>query len=137
MCADFFLLYCMVSLDLIKLSTTAKRSKLISKVLPQVAEYLKSFSDIKAQKKSTDLLKLVCCAVEVLCAAKGKKYKIDKKKLVFEIYDIVFIEDPLTPGEKLELDERIEFLHAEGLIKGVSTLRWVKKQALGLVFKKD
>lgn len=136
MCADFLLLYCMVSLDLIKLSTTAKRSKLISKVLPQVAEYLKSFSDIKAQKKSTDLLKLVCCAVEVLCAGK-KRLHVDKKRLVFEIYDVVFIEDPLTPLEKEELSERIEFLHAEGLIKGVSTLRWVKKQALGLVFKKD
>ena len=127
----------MVSLDLIKLSTSAKRSKLISKVLPQVTDFLKSFSDIKSQKKSNDLLKLVCCAVEVLCAAKGKRYKIDKKQLVFEIYDIVFIEDPLTPAEKVELDKGIEFLHSESLIKGVSTLRWAKKQALGLVFKKD
>lgn len=127
----------MVSLDLIKLSTSAKRSKLISKVLPQVAEFLKSFRDIKSQKKSNELLKVVTCCVEVLCAAKGKRYKIDKKQLVFEIYDIIFIEDPLTPAEKVELGEGIEFLHSENLIKGVSTLRWVKKQALGLVFKKD
>jgi hypothetical protein len=106
-------------------------------VLPQVAEFLKSFSDIRTQKRSSELLKLVCCAVEILCAAKGKRYKIDKKQLVVEIYDIVFIEDPLTPAEKVELGERIEFLHSEHLIKGVSHLRWLKKNAIALLFKKD
>lgn len=126
-----------ISLDLIKLSSAAKRSKLIAKVMPKVVEYIKSFSDINHLKVSPDLTKLICCAVEVLVATKGKKYKVDKKQLVVEIYDLVFIEDPLTPTQVDDLKQRIEFLHSEGLIKGVSTLRWVKKQALGLVFKKD
>jgi hypothetical protein len=62
-----------------------------------------------------------------MLAKKSKKYKINKKEVVFEVYKELFASKPLTEAEKEVLSRKVEYLHEKGLIHGVAFLRWASK----------
>ena len=122
--------------NLIKLSSALKRKKLIAKAVTEIKQFLEDIPDIDSFKTSDELASLVCNVVEYLLASKSKKYKIQKREVVLEIFDSIFVESPLTPQQRVELLKRIEFLHESNLIKPVSIARKIRKQFIPYLLKK-
>lgn len=121
---------------LVKFSSALKRKKLIQKAIAELQEFLKDLPDIDQFKNTDELAELCCNVVEYLLAGKAKKYKIDKREVVNQIYDQIFIDRPLTGEERMLLNKRIEFLHEHKLIKGISVVRVIRKGFLAWLQKK-
>lgn len=126
----------MEALQLIKFGSALKRKKKIAEAIALIHTFLSDIPDLKEFKNSDELTEIVTNVVETLMVKSAKKYKIDKKSVCFEIFDELFRESPLTAEEKNLLGKRIEFLHEKGLIKGVSTLKWITHHAWLFLKKK-
>lgn len=125
-----------MDLKLIQFSTAIKRKKLVAKTIAELKEFLSDLPDILQFKNSEELTEICCNAVEFVMSAKSKKYHIDKKQVVFEIYHEIFTEAPLTKEEMQMLGNRIDYLHEKGLITGVSFMRRLHKGAFSWLKKK-
>lgn len=123
-------------MDLIKFSSALKRKAKIAKSVQMLKEKLAEVPDLHQFRQSDELAELVCSCVEYLLSKKAKKYHIDKKQVVFDIYQELFQSHPLTLDEKDVLSKRIDYLHEKGLIKSISMLEWVGKGLLRWFLKK-
>jgi hypothetical protein len=123
-------------LDLIKFSSALKRKQKVAECIKALKEKLTEIPDIQAYRESDELCEIVCNVVEHLLAKKSKKYKINKKEVVFEVYKELFASKPLTEAEKEVLSKRIEYLHEKGLIHGVAFLKWASKGLVNWLLKK-
>ena len=123
-------------MDLIKFSSALKRKAKIAKSVKALKEKLVDIPDLHQFRQSDELCEIVCCCVEYLLGRKAKKYHIDKKVVVFEVYQELFQSQPLTLDEKETLSKRIDFLHEKGLIHSVSWIEWVGKGLLYFLKKK-
>ena len=126
----------MIDLNLLKFSSVIKRKKKIAEAIEMIKNFLKDIPDLDSFKNSDELCEIVTNVVEALLNKKAKKYRIDKKSVVFEIFDELFKEQPLTAQEKELLGKRIEFLHEKGLIKGISSLKIVSRHVLEWLLRK-
>lgn len=122
-------------MDLIKFSSALKRKQKVAETVKAMKEKLSEIPDLHTFRTSDELAEIVCCVVEHKLASKAKKYKIDKKAVVFDVYAELFASQPLTLDEKEALSRRIEFLHEKGLIHAVPLLTWVAKGLLAWVKK--
>lgn len=125
-----------MDLKLIQFSSAIKRKKLVARTIAELKQFLSDIPDLLQLKNSEELTEICCNAVEYVIAAKSKKYHIDKKQVVFEIYHEIFTDAPLTKEEMLMLGNRIEYLHEKGLITGVSFVRLVRKGLFSWLKKK-
>jgi uncharacterized coiled-coil DUF342 family protein len=123
-------------MDLIKFSSALKRKQKISQCVQALKEKLAEIPDLHQFRNTDELAEIVTCSVECLLSKKAKKYKIDKKAVVFDIYAELFQNQPLTPDERENLSKRIEFLHEKGLIHAVPIVRWVSRGVLNWLKKK-
>ncbi len=123
-------------MDLIKFSSALKRKQKVSECVKALKEKLSEIPDLHTFRQSDELCEIICCEVEELLSKKAKKYKIDKKQVVFEVYQELFASAPLTMEEKEVLSKRIEFLHEKGLIIAVPLIKWVSKGFLNWLKKK-
>lgn len=94
-----------------------KRNEVKGKITTRIQEL--GLVDVK-YKTDSELLSLICSLVEHLVS---RKDKIDKKVLVIEIIDSLFL---LSDNEKSVLCNNIEFLHSNSLIKKVSYYKLFK-----------
>ena len=123
-------------LDLIKFSSALKRKKKVADCVKALKDKLSEIPDLVSFRESDELCEIVCNVVENLLAKKAKKYKINKKEVVFEVYKELFPKHPLTDAEKESLSKRIEYLHEKGLIHGVPFLKWAGKGVVNWLLKK-
>ena len=123
-------------LDLIKFSSALKRKKKVADCVKALKDKLAEIPDLGSFRESDELCEIVCNVVENLLAKKAKKYKINKKEVVFEVYKELFPKQPLSEAEKETLSKRIEYLHEKGLIHGVPFLKWAGKGVLNWLLKK-
>lgn len=123
-------------MDLIKFSSALKRKQKVAECVKALKEKLGEIPDLHTFRQSDELCEIVCCVVEQLLARKAKKYRIDKKQVVFEVYQELFMSAPLTADEKELLSKRIEYLHEKGLIHAVPFLKWASKGVLNWLSKK-
>jgi hypothetical protein len=82
------------------------------------------------KKFEIGFLERVCCLVEALCK---KKYKADKKDIVYKVFQRIF--NQFTDQDKKKIGEDIEHLHSRGLIKAVGTGKKLLRFALSFVKK--
>ena len=123
-------------LDLIKLSSALKRKKKVADCVKALKDKLAEIPDLATFRDSDELCDIVCNVVENLLAKKAKKYKINKKEVVFEVYKELFPKNPLSEAEKEGLSKRIEYLHEKGMIHGVPFLKWAGKGVANWLSKK-
>lgn len=123
-------------LDLIKLSSSLKRKKKVADCVKALKDKLAEIPDLATFRDSDELCDIVCNVIENLLAKKAKKYKINKKEVVFEVYKELFPTTPLNDAEREALSKRIEYLHEKGMIHGVPFLKWAGKGVANWLLKK-
>jgi hypothetical protein len=123
-------------MDLIKFSSALKRKQKVADCVKALKDKLSEIPDLAEFRQSDELVEIVCCVVENLLAKKAKKYKINKKDVVFEVYKELFHKQPLTEAEKEVLSKRIDYLHEKGLIHSVAFLEWAGKGIVQWLLKK-
>lgn len=123
-------------LDLIKLSSSLKRKKKVADCVKALKDKLAEIPDLATFRDSDELCDIVCNVIENLLAKKAKKYKINKKEVVFEVYKELFPTTPLNDAEREALSKRIEYLHEKGMIHGVPFLKWAGKGLVNWMSKK-
>lgn len=123
-------------MDLIKFSSTLKRKKMVAECVKALKDKLSEIPDLHTFRQSDELTEIICCVVEHLLSKKAKKYKIDKKAVVLDVYAELFASAPLSADEREIISKRIEFLHEKGLIKAVPIIKWVSKGFLNWLKKK-
>lgn len=94
----------------------AKVSKLINKILEKVSN-IPNYQD---HRNDMELLRMITIMIEHSVNNKGKKVKIDKADIVFQIYNKLF--DKITPNEINSIKSNIEYLHNNNHIKKVGCL---------------
>lgn len=79
--------------------------------------------------ESPEFVKLVCCALECcnVIQPENPMYKINKKDLVIRILKEMFPSKNNVPEYVERMEAFIQFIHNNGLIKGVSEIKKVKK----------
>jgi hypothetical protein len=97
----------------------AKVSKLVNKILEKVSN-IPNYQD---HRNDMELLRMITIMIEHSVNNKGKKVKIDKADIVFQIYNKLF--DKITPNEINSIKSNIEYLHNNGHIKKVGCLNVV------------
>lgn len=123
-------------LDLIKFSSALKRKQKVGDCVKALKEKLSEIPDLGTFRESDELCEIVCNVIENLLAKKAKKYKINKKEVVFDVYKELFPKQPLSDVEKEALSKRIDYLHEKGLIRGVAFIKWAGKGLLNWLLKK-
>jgi hypothetical protein len=94
----------------------AKVSKLVNKILEKVSN-IPNYQD---HRHDMELLRMITIMIEHSVNNKGKKVKIDKADIVFQIYNKLF--DKITPNEINSIKSNIEYLHNNNHIKKVGCL---------------
>lgn len=104
-----------------------------SEIKKSIVERLKTmFSNVQQYKYDNEFLLLTCSLIEYFVK---KKYNIDKKCLLIEIYNEVFL-GTLTTEDMEQIKNNIQFLFNNNKIKKLSYYRlfltsckeWVKKK---------
>lgn len=123
----------MTSLDLvIPVKNHLLKNLKVDEVKKQVIERIKKFPNYEQYKGDVEFLLLVCNMLEYLVV---KKDKIDKKQILIEIFNEVFM---LDESDKSVISQNIEFLWNNKKIKKQSYYRlfktaiteWIKKKFL-------
>jgi hypothetical protein len=107
----------------------AKRVK-IAKIVNKIVKLLEDIpsNEINEMRNHPDLIKYICNLVENL---NKKKYKPDKKKIVFDIMRRV-IPNFSANDEKI-VSDIIEFLHGNGDIKKIRIIKYLGKYGIGFL----
>jgi len=114
--------------SLVKPKNSLLQKQLYSKIFKDILTELSSFENYEQLKNDNEYVVMACNLSELLVDVQKKHFKslkIDKKKLIVDVYDSLF---NLTEEEKLNLEERIQFIYDNNLIKKISTSRLLKKK---------
>ena len=114
--------------SLVKPKNALLQKQLYSKIFKELFSQLASFENYETLKNDNEYVVMATNLLELLTDVQKKHFKslkIDKKKLVVDVYDSLF---NLTEEERLNLEERIQFIYDNGLIKKISTSRLLKKK---------
>lgn len=84
--------------------------RLVAKIVEKVGE----IPSHHEHKHNLELLKMVCVMIEHAIDNKGKKYKIDKKDIVFQVWAKLW--NTLNPGDIKSIEANIAFLWENGFI---------------------
>ncbi len=109
------------------------REQLI-KLQHDIVDHIKQLKNYGTLKFDTKLILDVCNIIENSKVIKKSKQKIDKKKVVIEIFDMVF--NTLDPDAKNTIGDIIDFLHVDGKIKVESYLKWISKILIRILLNK-
>ena len=118
---------------LIKPKNSLLQKQIYSKIFKELFVELSSFENISELKHDMEYLTLCCNMLELLVDAQKKHFKalqIDKKLLVVNLYTSLF---SLTDEERTSVEERIQFIYDNNMIKKVSVSRLLKKRWSKLV----
>jgi hypothetical protein len=107
-----------------------KRLK-IAKIVNAISKVLKELpqTDLNEMKTNPELIKYVCNLVENTIK---KKYTTDKKSIVLQILTSVI---SITEPDKKIVSDTIEFLHKNGDIRKINTIKLITKYTIGFVKK--
>jgi hypothetical protein len=123
------------SLKHVKKKNSLKKFSNESEIFKHIIEEVKSLENYQELKGNVDLIEYVCNLVEEYVNNKNKKgnNRVDKKQLVTRIFIQLF---NLSVADEIKvINNQIEFLHANNLIKGVSRVAKVGFFLLSLVKK--
>lgn len=107
----------MDQLNYVKLKNNLKHLDLEKQLITTIDQRIKSLPNHNELRLNPELILLVCNLVENAVFDKKTKLKVDKKALVVRVLHSVF---NYTEPDKKQVDQHIEFLHANGQIKKVS-----------------
>lgn len=108
------------------------RDKKKNEAINTIREHLESIPNYKDYKDDMEILLYVCMMVEHLIDnKKKKKYMIDKKEIVLNVYERVF-----GKIDKEIISKNIEFLHENGKIIKVSCLTILLKTIQDWIIRK-
>jgi hypothetical protein len=114
-------------IELIKPKNSLLVKQLYSKIFKALFQELSEFDMKKELYRDMEFISLACNLVEHLVDQQKKHLKalkVDKMKLVVDVFSIIY---ELNDKEKETLQEHIQFVFDNEMIKKVSTLRYVKK----------
>ena len=92
------------------LAKDAKINKLIAKIIEKVG----SIPNHNEYRMNLEMLTMVCCMIEHGINNKKEKKKIDKKDIVFQVYNRLW--NGMSPQNLKDLEANIEYLHENGQI---------------------
>ena len=120
-------------MSLVKTQNTLRTDEKKTKIKNLIISRAKEFELISQYKLNNEFLTLICNQVENLVK---KKYKIDKKAFVLEIYSILY--PNITTEEQLQLANNIAFIFDNNLISKIPLSKqiiefiksWLKKKII-------
>jgi len=119
--------------SLVKQSGSSSIDTLIGEIVDFVKENIKKLSP---DKIDPSLLRFICNVIENSYTKKNvTDYKIDKKKVVIDVY-IILKPSANNEDDRKMLDKLIEDLHSSGQILKVSRLRYYYKVFKNQLFSK-
>jgi hypothetical protein len=114
-------------IELIKPKNSLLVKQLYSKIFKALFQELSEFDTKKELCRDMEFISLACNLVEHLVDSQKKHLKVlrvDKMKLVVDVFTVIY---ELNDEEKETLQEHIQFVFDNEMIKKVSTLRYIKK----------
>ena len=114
--------------SLVKPKNSLLQKQLYSKIFKDIFTELSSFENYEQLKNDNEYVVMACNLLELLTDVQKKHFKslkIDKKQLICNVYESLF---NITEEERLNLEERIQFIYDNNLIKKISTSRLLKKK---------
>lgn len=115
-------------ISLIKPKNSLLTKQLYSKAFKALYEELSDFDSKKQLLKDMEFLSLACNLCEHVVDQQKKHFKtlkIDKMKLVVDVFKVIY---DMTPEDEDTLKQHIQFVHENDMIKKVSTSRYIKKK---------
>lgn len=112
------------------LAKDAEIHSLVAKIIDKVGNIPKH----QEHKHSLELLKMICLIIEHGIDNKDKKFKVNKKDIVFQVYSKLW--SGISPQEIKNIDANIEFLWENGFIVKKSTWSVVKHSVCDWVSRK-
>ena len=115
-------------LSLIKPKNSLLTKQLNSKVFKALYEELVTFDQKKELCRDLEFIALSCNLAEYLVDQQKKHLKglkIDKMKLVVNVFDVIY---GLNEEDKELLQQHIQFVYDNEMIKKVSAIRYLKKR---------
>ena len=120
-------------MSLVKTQNTLRTDEKKTKIKNLIVSRAKEFELISQYKLNNEFLTLICNLVENNVK---KKYKIDKKALVLEIYSILY--PNITTEEQIQLVSNIAFIFDNNLISKIPLSKqiiefvknWFKKKII-------
>lgn len=119
--------------NLIKPKNSLLQKQIYSKIFKELFVELSSYENFQQLKDDLEYLVLCCNMLELLVDSQRKHFKaltLDKKLLVCNLYKSLF---SLTDEDIAVLEERIQFIYDNNMIKKVSLSRLLKKKCSKLV----
>lgn len=114
-------------ISLIKPKNSLLTKQLYSKAFKCLYEELSGFDSKKQLLNDMEFLSLACNLVEHIVDQQKKHFKalkIDKLKLVTDVFKTIY---DMTAEEEDTLQQHIQFIFDNEMIKKVSTIRYLKK----------
>lgn len=119
--------------SLIRPKNSLLQKQIYSKIFKELFVQLSSFENISELKHDMEYLTLACNMLELLVDAQKKHFKalqIDKKILICNLYSSLF---SLSDEERTAVEEKIQFIYDNNMIKKISMSRLIKKRFSKLV----
>lgn len=114
--------------SLIKPKNNLLQKQMYSKIFKELFLELSNFDNYAELKKDLEFLVLACNMLELLVDMQKKHlktFKPDKKKLIIDVFVSLF---SLSEEDQHELQDKIQFIFDNEMIKKVSTTRLLKKK---------
>jgi len=93
-------------------------------LIKHISNKIRAIPNYHLLKNEIELCKLICNMIENMIIKNNKGEKIDKQKIVVDIFSSIF---SLNEQEITDLKVLINFLHNNKLIKKISTYKYFKK----------
>ena len=106
----------------------------IQKLIVMIMEKITDIPFHTEYKNNMELLKMVCVMIEHAIDNKKEKNKIDKKDIVFQVYNRVYA--GLKPQDLKDLEANIQYLWENNAIKKKSTWSIIKHSVCDWVNRK-
>ena len=116
-------------LSLIKPKNSLLTKQLFSKAFKALYQELSEFDTKKELLNDMEFLALACNLAEHIVDQQKKHLKtlkIDKMKLVVDVFKVIY--DSMTEQDVETLQQHIQFVFDNDMIKKVSTIRYIKKR---------
>jgi len=120
-------------MSLVKTQNTLRTDEKKTKIKNLIVSRAKEFENLSSYKLNNEFLSLICNLVENNVK---KKYKIDKKAFVLEIYTILYSD--ISTDEQLQIANNIAFIFDNNLISKIPLSKqiiefvksWLKKKII-------
>ena len=106
----------------------------IQKLVVKIMEKVTDIPFHTEYKNNMELLKMVCVMIEHAIDNKDKQHKIDKKDIVFQVYNRVF--GSLSPQQIKDLEANIQYLWENGQIRKKGFFSVIKHSVLDWINRK-